>query len=107
MTQQKIKKATNISPVENVKLFQACEVNDTRKNYNKLWTSVKGEAIEIVERVGGSIISKYKSKAFYMEIAKKNTKRFDVTKFKEDHPSLYESYLIDGESVELKTKVVK
>jgi len=107
MTQTKIKKATNISPVENVKLFQACEVNDTRKNYNKLWTSVKGEAIEIVERVGGSIISKYKSKAFYMEIAKKNTKRFDVTSFKEKYPQLYESFLIDGESVELKTKVVK
>ena len=63
--------------------------------------------IEIVERVGGSIISKYKSKAFYMEIAKKNTKRFDVTSFKEKYPQLYESFLIDGESVELKTKVVK
>ena len=71
MTQTKIKKATNISPVENVKLFQACEVNDTRKNYNKLWTSVKGEAIEIVERVGGSIISKYKSKAFTWRLQKR------------------------------------
>ena len=107
MTQQKVKKASNISPVENLKLFQACEVNDARKNYNKLWTSVKPEAIEIVERVGGSIISKYKSKAFYMEISKKNTKRFDVTSFKENYPDLYETYLVDGESVELKTKVVK
>jgi len=107
MTQTKIKKANNISPVENVKLFQACEVNDTRKSYNKLWADVKDEAIEIVERVGGSIISKYKSKAFYMEIAKKNTKRFDVKGFKENYPELYETYLIDGESVELKTKVVK
>lgn len=107
MTIQKIKKADNISPVENVKLFQACEVNDTRKNYNKLWTSVKPEAIEIVERVGGSVISKYKSKAYYMEIAKKATKRFDVTSFKEKHPHLYDKYLIDGEAVELKTKIVK
>jgi len=107
MTIQKLKKATNISPVENVKLFQACEVNDTRKNYNKLWSSVKDEAIEIVERCGGSIISKYKSKAFYMEIAKKNTKRFDVSSFKEKYPELYQTYLVDGESVELKTKVVK
>ncbi|QGZ17656.1 hypothetical protein HTVC023P_gp27 [Pelagibacter phage HTVC023P] len=107
MTIQKIKKADNISPVENVKLFQACEVNDTRKNYNKLWTSVKPEALEIVERVGGSVISKYKSKAYYMEIAKKATKRFDVTSFKEKHPHLYNKYLIDGEAVELKTKIVK
>ena len=74
MTQTKIKKATNISPVENVKLFQAFEVNDTRKNYNKLWTSVKGEAIEIVERVGGSIISKYKSKNFLHGDRKKKYK---------------------------------
>jgi len=107
MTIQKIKKAENISPVENVKLFQACEVNDTRKNYNKLWASVKPEALEIVERVGGSVISKYKSKAYYMEIAKKATKRFDVTSFKEKHPHLYNKYLIDGEAVELKTKIVK
>jgi len=107
MTIQKIKKADNISPVENVKLFQACEVNDTRKNYNKLWTSVKPEALEIVERVGGSVISKYKSKAYYMEISKKATKRFDVTSFKEKHPHLYNKYLIDSEAVELKTKIVK
>ena len=42
-----------------------------------------------------------------MEIAKKNTKRFDVKGFKENYPELYETYLVDGESVELKTKVVK
>ena len=102
-----LKTNKNISPVENVKLFQACEINDTRKTYNKLWVDVKEEALEIIERVGGSLISKYKSKAFYMEIAKKNTTRFDVKKFKEDHPELYTKYIVDGEAVELKTKIVK
>jgi len=102
-----LKTNKNISPVENVKLFQACETNDLRKSYNKLWTPIKEEAIEIVERVGGSVISKYKSKAYYIEIAKKNTTRFDVTSFKEKHPELYNDFLVDGESIELKTKIVK
>lgn len=102
-----LKTNKNISPVENIKLFQACETNDLRKSYNKLWTPVKEEAIEIVERVGGSVISKYKSKAYYIEISKKNTTRFDVTSFKEKHPELYNDFLVDGESIELKTKIVK
>ena len=102
-----IKKSENISPVENVKLFQACETNDLRKAYNKLWTPIKDEAIEIVERVGGSVISKYKSKAYYIEISKKNTTRFDVKSFKDKHPELYNDFLVDGESIELKTKIVK
>ena len=104
-----LKTNKNISPVENVKLFQACEINDNRKLYNKLWNSdgVKDEAVEIVDRVGGSVISKFKSKAYYMEVSRKKTSRFDVTKFKEDHPELYNKYIIDGEAVELKTKIVK
>jgi len=102
-----LKTNKNISPVENVKLFQACEVNHNRKSYNKLWVDVKEEALEIIERVGGSLISKYKSKAFYMEVSRKKTSRFDVKKFQEDHPELYNNYMIDGEAVELKTKIVK
>lgn len=104
-----IKKSENISPVENAKLFQACEVNDNRKLYSKLWNKdgVKDEAFEIVERVGGSVISKFRSKAYYIEIAKKKTMRFDVKTFKEKHPELYESFLVEGEAVELKTKIVK
>ena len=104
-----LKTNKNISPVENVKLFQACEINDNRKLYTKLWNSdgVKDEAVEIVDRVGGSVISKFRSKAYYMEVSRKKTSRFDVTKFKEDHPELYNNYIVEGEAVELKTKIVK
>jgi hypothetical protein len=110
MTTQKILKINRprtLSPVENVKLFKACELNDNRKTYNKLWIDVKAEALEIVEDLGGSIINKYKSKSYYIEIAKKNTTRFDVKSFKEQHPHLYDKYIVEGESVELKTKIVK
>ena len=105
--QQKTKNSQAISPIENVKLFQACEINDTRKSYNKLWVNVKEEALEIVDRMGGSIINKYKKKSQYMEATRKNTKRFDVKAFQEKHPHLYNKFIVDGEAVELKTKIVK
>ena len=76
------KKQKTLSPIENVKLFKACEVNHNRKTYNKLWVDVKEEALPIVEEFGGSVISKYKTKSYYIEIAKKNTTRFDIKKFK-------------------------
>jgi hypothetical protein len=101
------KKQKTLSPIENLKLFKACEVNHNRKSYNKLWVDVKEEALPIVEEFGGSVISKYKTKSYYIEIAKKNTTRFDIKKFKECHPLIYKDFLIDGESTELKTKIVK
>ena len=110
MTTQKmvqLKKTKTLSPIENVKLFKACELNDQRKSYNKLWINVKEEALDIVENLGGSIINKYKSKSYYIEVAKKNTTRFDLKSFKEKHPHLYDKYVVEGESVELKTKIVK
>ena len=106
MSVQKKQKRT-LSPIENVKLFQACEVNAQRKAYNKLWVDVKDEALPIVEVLGGSVISKYKSKSYYIEIAKKPTSRFDVKSFKENHPEIYNKYIVEGEAIELKTKVVK
>ena len=105
--QQKTKNSQAISPIENSKLFQACEINDTRKSYNKLWVNVKEEALEIVDRMGGSIINKYKNKSYYIEASRKNTKRFDVKAFQEKHPHLYNKFIVDGEAVELKTKIVK
>tara|TARA_R100001460_G_scaffold73758_1_gene114647 strand:+ start:2206 stop:2580 length:375 start_codon:yes stop_codon:yes gene_type:complete len=110
MTTQKVvqlKKTKTLSPIENVKLFKACELNDQRKLLNKTWVDVKEEALQIVDSFGGSMINKYKSKSYYIEIAKKGTTRFDVKSFKEQHPHLYKKYIVEGESIELKTKIVK
>ena len=95
MKVQKQKEKT-LSPIENVKLFKACEVNHNRKTYNKLWIDVKEEALPIVESLGGSVINK-----------KKSTTRFDVKSFKEKHPEIYNSFIVEGEAIELKTKIVK
>ncbi len=110
MTTQKVvqlKKTKTLTPIENEKLFKACELNDQRKLLNKTWVDVKEEALQIVDSFGGSMINKYKSKSYYIEIAKKGTTRFDVKSFKEKHPHLYKKYIVEGESIELKTKIVK
>jgi len=85
-------------------LFKACEVNDQRKSLNKLWVDIKEESLPIVEESGGFVIGTYKNKDYSIEIIKKNTTRFDVKSFKEKHPEIYDSFLIGGESTELKTK---
>ena len=83
-TQQK--KLPKLKGATSQKLLKACEVNDLRKNYNKLWVNVKEDSLEII---------------------KKNVTRFDVKSFKEKHQDIYNQFLISGESVELKTKFKK
>ena len=98
------KQKKQISLKQNKLLFKACEVNDQRKSLNKLWVDIKEESLPIVEESGGFVIGTYKNKDYSIEIIKKNTTRFDVKSFKEKHPEIYESFLIGGESTELKTK---
>jgi hypothetical protein len=102
-----LKAKKSLAQANNLKLFKACEVNDLRKTYAKLWTDVKEETLPIVEEQGGFVIGKYKNKSYSLEIIKKNVIRFDVKTFKEKHPEIYDSFKIQGESVELKTKYKK
>jgi len=100
-------KKNTLAQTNNLKLFKACEVNDLRKTYAKLWLDVKEEALPIVEEQGGFVIGKYKNKSYSLEIIKKNVVRFDVKTFKEKHEDLYNSFKVEGQSVELKTKYKK
>ena len=104
-TQQK--KLPKLKAATSQKLLKACEVNDLRKNYNKLWVNVKEETLPIVEAFGGFTVGKIKNKEYSLEIIKKNVTRFDVKSFKEKHQDIYNQFLISGESVELKTKYKK
>ena len=105
--QKQMKKLPKLKAATSQKLLNACEVNDLRKSYNKLWVDVKEETLPIVEAFGGFTVGKIKNKEYSLEIIKKNVTRFDVKKFKECHPLIYKDFLIDGESVELKTKYKK
>ena len=105
--QTKQKKLPKLKVATSQKLLKACEINDLRKSYNKLWVNVKEETLPIVEAFGGFTIGKIKNKEYSLEIIKKNVTRFDVKSFKEKHQDIYNQFLISGESVELKTKYKK
>jgi hypothetical protein len=105
--QTKQKKLPKLKAATSQKLLKACEVNELRKNYNKLWVSVKDETLPIVEAFGGFTVGKIKNKEYSLEIIKKNVTRFDVKSFKEKHQDIYNQFLISGESIELKTKYKK
>tara|TARA_R100001015_G_scaffold13949_1_gene6323 strand:+ start:1202 stop:1531 length:330 start_codon:yes stop_codon:yes gene_type:complete len=105
--QKQIKKLPKLKAATSEKLFKACQTNDLRKSYNKLWVDVKEDTLPIVEAFGGFTVGKHKGHEFSLEILKKNTTRFDIKSFKEKHPEIYDQFLIGGESVELKTKYKK
>ena len=107
MKTQTTKKHKQLEAAINKKLFLACKVNEKRKSSNKLWVDVKDEALPIVEDRGGFVIGQYENYDYSLETIKKNTTRFDIKAFKDKHPEIYKSFLIDGESTELKTKIVK
>ena len=101
------KKLPKLKAATSQKLLKACEINDLRKNYNKLWVNVKEDTLPIVEALGGFTVGKLKNKEYSLEIIKKNVTRFDVKSFKEKHQDIYNQFLINGESIELKTKYKK
>ena len=69
---------------------------------------LKLKRLQIVDSFGGSIINKYKSKSYYIESCQKRLLLGLMSNpFKEQHPHLYDKYIVEGESVELKTKIVK
>ena len=58
--QKQIKKLPKLKAATSQKLLKACEVNDLRKSYNKLWVNVKEETLPIVEAFGGFTVGKIK-----------------------------------------------
>ncbi len=101
-TQQKTKK--QVANATTLKLFNACKINQLRKEYSKQWIEIKEETLPIVEENQGFITFNHKSYTGSIELVKKNTTRFNIKDFKEKHPEIYESFLVGGESTELRTK---
>ena len=106
MTKQ-TKTKKQVATATSLKLFNACKINQLRKDYNKLWTELKDETLPIVEQNQGFITFQHKSYVGSIELVKKNTTRFNIKDLKEKHPEIYESFLIGGESTELRTKYKK
>jgi hypothetical protein len=51
------KKLPKLKAATSSKLLKACEINDLRKNYNKLWINVKEDTLPIVEELGGFLLA--------------------------------------------------
>ena len=98
-----MKKHKKLEANINQKFFTTCKLNDNRNSFNKLWSTVKDETLPLVEERGGFVIGNFNNFDYSLEIIKKATTRFDIKSFKDKHPELYQSFLIDGESIELKT----
>ena len=87
--------------------------NQTIKEYSKVNKLIKPNLIEHCQNNDNYFQFRAKERFQYigsMELVIKNTSRFDVTSFKEKHPELYESFLVEGESFELRSnykKVIK
>ena len=106
MTKQ-TKTKKQVATATSLKLFNACKVNQLRKDYAKLWIDLKEETLPIVESNQGFITFTHKSYVGSIELVKKNTTRFNIKDFKDKHPEIYESFLVGGESTELRTKYKK
>ena len=86
------------------------QFTDTIKNYSKVTKLLKPELVEHCELNDNYFQftqpKKVGKKGLYIgsvQLVTKNTSRFDVTKFKQDHPELYAKYIIGGVSNELRT----
>ena len=86
------------------------QFTDTIKNYSKVVKLIKRELVEHCENNDNYFQFKEPTelgkKGFYIgsvQLLTKQTSRFDVTKFKKDHPELYAKYLTGGVSNELRT----
>tara|TARA_R100001443_G_scaffold11716_1_gene21261 strand:- start:95 stop:487 length:393 start_codon:yes stop_codon:yes gene_type:complete len=86
------------------------QFTDTIKNYSKVTKLLKPELVEHCELNDNYFQFKQPKtigkKGLYIgsvQLVTKNTSRFDVTKFKKEHPELYAQYLIGGVSNELRT----
>ena len=51
------------------------------------------------------IINKVDDVEGFAQLIKRKMKRFDVAKFKEKHPKMYEEFLVEMDTTEIKIKV--
>jgi len=102
-----IKKTTKVSKDEKKFLLNYGMMKETIKGYKKQMELMTPEIAELFERVKSNLIVLVDMDNDFEGFAQKinrKLKRFDVTKFKEEHTELYEKYLIDSESTEYKVE---
>ena len=99
-----IKKANKQEQQGIVNYHYSVEQVKQQKKANDL---IKPSHVELFETLKTNliIINKVDNIEGFAQLIKRTMKRFDVSKFKEKHPKLYEEFLVDMDTKEIKIKV--
>ena len=97
-------KATKVQQQDIVNYHYSVEQVKEQKKANDL---IKPTHVELVETIKSNliIIDKVEGIEGYSQLIKRTMKRFDVSKFKEKFPKLYEEFLVEMDTKEIKIKV--
>jgi len=92
------------------KAFSFIKLKNLVKEYNKIIKLIQPEMIDYLKEKGFFVFKVKEGKETFegsIDLLTKKTSRFDVKAFKENYPDLYETYLVSGESHEIRGNVVK
>tara|TARA_R100000329_G_scaffold693_1_gene1340 strand:+ start:139 stop:510 length:372 start_codon:yes stop_codon:yes gene_type:complete len=92
------------------KAFSLIKLKNLVKEYNKIIKLIQPEMIDYLKEKGFFVFKVKEGKETFegsIDLLTKKTSRFDVKAFKENYPDLYETYLVSGESNEIRGNVVK
>lgn len=99
-----IKKATKKEQQDLVNFHYSVEQVKQQKKANDL---IKPSHVELFDTLKTNliIINKVDSVEGFAQLIKRKMKRFDVAKFKEKYPRMYEDFLVEMDTTEIKIKV--
>jgi len=99
-----IKKANKQEQMDLVNFHYSVEQVKQQKKSNDL---IKPSHVELFETLKTNliIINKLDDVEGFAQLIKRKMKRFDVSKFKEKFPKLYEEFLVEMDTTEIKIKV--
>ena len=92
------------------KAFSLIKLKNLVKEYNKIIKLIQPEMIDYLKEKGFFVFKVKEGKETFegsIDLLTKRSWRFDVKAFKENYPDLYETYLVSGESHEIRGNVVK
>ena len=97
-------KATKKQQQDIVNFHYSVEQVKQQKKANDL---IKPTHVETFKTLKSNLImiDKLEDVEGFAQLIKRNMKRFDVSKFKEKFPKLYEEFLVDMDTTEIKIKV--
>ena len=99
-----IKKATKKEQQDLVNYHYSVEQVKQQKKSNDL---IKPSHVELFETLKTNLIifNKVDDVEGFAQLIKRKMKRFDVAKFKEKYPKMYEDFLVEMDTTEIKIKV--